>query len=609
MSLCLLCGASTSPGQFICFKCLLETVRVEEKYKSKLDDRHVPRETLDNKTREENMNFTIPQQRAITSNASIIVCLAGAGAGKTSTLIARIKQMLSAGAVAPSEIVVITFTNAAARELIDRLGEAGKLLGYVGTLHGFMLRMIRTHGPRIGMSDKVTIIDEDQRRELIETAVQEMGYKGTKKALDAALNGMDLAKGVNTRDKAQLVAQAYWQSCNRSLLVDFDMMLYWGLRIIRSNPPMPYKALFVDEVQDSSDKDFEIYSALKMAWKFYVGDTDQAIYSFRGGNVENIQRLCNMPGIEVVMLTDNFRCPKLVCDAANSLISKNVLRIEKRTECATGLDGEVEVVKDFSSPVEEMDFVARSINARGQLSVAVLCSTNRVVSQFSNFLASRGVQLAEKKIDDKPEDWPYAKLLLQIAANVDNDYLVARYLQNYTGRSAKEVAEIKREAAQKRASINSFMVLFSPLESLKQEAVMRYLERYSVGFAARDLVAKHLSYLTDTATIADLVFSVNQEFYHRDEETEGVIVTTYHAFKGRERHTVYLPAFEAQFMPGNRAETPAELEERRRIAYVALTRSKFRLVVTCAKSREPHEHTNKLEPVAPSPYFNEANLV
>ncbi len=133
------------------------------------------------------------QQEVIESRASSILCIAGAGSGKTATLVARIARLIHEGA-APASMVVITYTNAAARELTARIGDGVKL-GYVGTLHGFLLRLLTAQGRLIGLPSKLSVLDDDQKTGMLETIRDEMNSKASIKAILPLLTRPDLISG------------------------------------------------------------------------------------------------------------------------------------------------------------------------------------------------------------------------------------------------------------------------------------------------------------------------------------------------------------------------------------------------------------------------------
>lgn len=226
------------------------------------------------------------QQAAIHSDSPLILCLAGPGSGKTRTLVERVKRLILDG-VNPREVVCISFTNAAAIELKSRLGFN---VGFCGTLHAFLLTIIQEHWEELGYrSAKLTVIDSEQADEMLDRCASELKYRGPKKDVLAALN----EKAVRTRQSlAQLVALKYVMELMANGLMSFDMILTEGLRLFDQDRfSLPFTHLFVDEVQDLTDIEYELCMKCPVQNRYLTGDPDQSIFGFKGGNVNHIIEL------------------------------------------------------------------------------------------------------------------------------------------------------------------------------------------------------------------------------------------------------------------------------------------------------------------------------
>ena len=233
--------------------------------------------------------FTKEQKQAIQSQSAKILCLASPGAGKTMVLCERIRYLITSG-TAPAEIVVLTFTNAAAREIQKRIGDVK--LSYTGTLHGFMLRLCTAHASAIGYGGKISVVDADQAEDFLIAVVAKLKLKATKGEIETAiaLGPRALCNGT----PASLIASDYFRTMRKNGLMDFDMVLHYGLEVagytgwMKTEP----KHLLVDEAQDSAEIDFQIYASLPIPNKFLVGDCDQRIFSFRGSS-DAFEKMCN----------------------------------------------------------------------------------------------------------------------------------------------------------------------------------------------------------------------------------------------------------------------------------------------------------------------------
>lgn len=216
------------------------------------------------------------QRRAVESRADNLVVVAGAGSGKTRTLIERIRRLIDQGTPARS-IAAITFTNAGADEVTSRLGQE---IGYSGTLHGFCLRLIQRFGDLVGFHGPVTVVSEERAALMLDAAVKLMRCRATKEQVQCILAlGPVMLMRVRNPNATQLAAAQYFRSLRTANLVTFDTILDYGLLVLDKQPgALPVDGLthlFVDEYQDSGHKDELIYDALAIPSKTFVGDADQ----------------------------------------------------------------------------------------------------------------------------------------------------------------------------------------------------------------------------------------------------------------------------------------------------------------------------------------------
>jgi DNA helicase-2/ATP-dependent DNA helicase PcrA len=575
------------------------------------------------------MNLNQEQHLAVESTAYRILVLAGPGSGKTMTLIARILKLIERGAK-PDDIVCITYTRSAAAEIQKRLGELITVqtppaeqpepmrLGFAGTLHAFAFNMLSKHGTLIGLPPRLSVADDEQRESLVESIAAEMGIKiGVKNVIPLLARG-DLIDGQpGHKSKAELVASVYHSTLKSAGLLDFDSMLFYFLKLLRTitiKIERPFEHLLVDEIQDSSDADMWIYHAMNCRTKFLVGDADQAIYSFRGGNVVNAMNVSHDPGWSTYTLQNNHRCKSVIANAAQVLIEHNAQRYPKIT---TAIDsGGSVVVERFDDPAGEMAFIANELSAdhhshakvarNGNGTCAVLCRTNAIAKQIGTYLKSLGIGVAEKKEVVVPKDWRKAKLLLSVLANPNSDFVVHQFLIASEGRKRADI--IKLKAAGQMKSIND--TLNNPFEMTLDSAV---LEEWKISMESRQRIrdaSSSLSCIMGEWTIPELILFINSQEDVAKEIGDGVHVGTIHASKGREFSTVYLAGFEDEVIPGKKCgDDPSE---ERRLAFVGVTRAKQRLVITWCKGRPqnrgPKLEPGPMEPRTPSRFIAEMGL-
>jgi DNA helicase-2/ATP-dependent DNA helicase PcrA len=567
-------------------------------------------------------DLTLSQQTAINSDEQHIVCLAGPGSGKTRTLTERLARLINDG-VSPKEIICITFTNAAAREIEKRLDKAffantsfseDVQLFYCGTLHGFCLRLLKQHGEVIGFKKEVAMLAEDDQKALVKQVIADLKFKGTMTAVTEQLKKgpqmfqhgpeADSSHTTHTYIDVELIAAEYYHRLRKASLCDFDSLLKFGCALLKRLSPETMKAmgirfLFWDEFQDSSDDDAEILYAFPEGWAtFVVGDPDQAIYGFRGGSPKHLIELAETDRL-VVYLEQNFRSDQQICEAANRLISHNEQRVGKSTISASDQTG---MIKTFSTFNEAQEILGISQDILANVpgySAAVLLRSNALADRFAEGLAAQGIAIAKKEKVAKPSDWKICRTLINLLTNPDNDLLAYWWLVET--KDSRFAAKIKLEALEAFKSINDHFLKLPRATSLG--AIPQTLAKCGISQETIAIVNKAIGTLPTGAGLAELSFALSDEDLHRKESGEGVTVTTMHSAKGREWDAVYLPAFEDGCCPI--LSKSSDMEEERRLAFVAITRARHRLVISYARTRKPAFGGWKPEETQPSRFIPE----
>ncbi|MGB2580276.1 MAG: UvrD-helicase domain-containing protein [Minisyncoccia bacterium] len=302
------------------------------------------------------------KEAALHKNGPILI-IAGAGTGKTSTLTHRILNLVKEG-VAPSEVLAITFTNKAAKEMQDRVNEllakhgfdAGMRYGdarpFIGTFHSLGVHILRAHAHVFGLTKHFTIVDKNSASSLIKEAVKEQG-------IDSKQFSPDRIAGVISRQKGALVTlaqykndvgnayfpmivSAVWERYERLLArekaLDFDDLILKTVILLRDNPDIRkeyqsrWKYIHIDEYQDTNAVQYEMARLLagEAMNICAVGDGDQNIYSWRGANLQNILNFENdYKGAQTILLEENYRSTQTILAVANDVIKKNTVRKEK----------------------------------------------------------------------------------------------------------------------------------------------------------------------------------------------------------------------------------------------------------------------------------------
>jgi DNA helicase-2/ATP-dependent DNA helicase PcrA len=530
------------------------------------------------------------QEWAVTSDSPQILVVAGPGSGKTHTLVSRIKRLIDGGC-APEKLLAITFTNAAARQLEQRI-ESG--LGYCGTLHGFLFRLLQNHGERIGYSEnRLAILDQEQADEILNQSIKELNYRGSKKIVQETL-GSDGGRLMH-----EIVAMHFKSRLRMNGLMTFDMILSEGLRLIRAGAPIPYQHLFVDEYQDSSALDAVIYREMAIPNKFFIGDPDQSIYSFRGGCMGNILELAEQDQVEVLYLERNYRSGTRICDVAQKLIEQNLQRLNKGT-FSNNEPGSV-AVRAHPTQMDEILAVLKAVN-ESEGSSAILLRSNALVSKWSECFKAYGVS-AQADILDMPQGWKLCRSMVGLMADPGNDWLCFWLIKQSKGEAMANAARLNAIAS--GASLNDSTLRIP--SGLALASYTATLARNGVSQESIRKVETLLAALPENATPHDLLMAMAAEDDGKGpSEEHKVIITTFHKAKGREWDNVYLPACEEGILPTlARSE---DMEESRRLFYVGITRARHNLTISFAKERPPAYGGSKPVSATPSRFIEEAGL-
>ncbi|MFA5205077.1 MAG: UvrD-helicase domain-containing protein, partial [Lentisphaeria bacterium] len=299
-----------------------------------------------------NLNHLNPRQReAVCATAGPVLVLAGAGTGKTRVIAHRAAYLVANG-VKPDQILAMTFTNKAAREMRERIAklarpEAAKAMT-IGTFHAFGARLLRQHGGKLGINPAYDIANESYLAGLVRQLLQELGHLGSgvdPEQYRARLSRIRNTLGTPETARAEAVCPEdgiladLWELYVRRLrqmdLLDFDDLLLLPLELWQRCPDLldahrqHYRHLMVDEYQDTNAVQFQIVRALagSEANLCAVGDDDQSIYGWRGADIANILRFEeSFPGAQVIRLEQNYRSTNTILNAANAVIAHNPRR-------------------------------------------------------------------------------------------------------------------------------------------------------------------------------------------------------------------------------------------------------------------------------------------
>ena len=350
------------------------------------------------------------QSEAVRTTSGPLLILAGAGSGKTKTLTHRIAYLIAHESIWPADILAVTFTNKAAKEMRERLGillsqnsSNRGFMPWMGTFHGICVRLLRIEGIAIGIPKNFVIYDEDDRQGLVKQAMKqlqisdnEIKAKSVSSLISSAKNEMidsneyEATAGLPYQKNVAKIYKKYEALRKTAGALDFDDLLLETVRLLREKPKIckkwqtTFKHILIDEYQDTNAAQYNIIKLLVNDKRniCVVGDDWQSIYSWRGAdftNILNFER--DFKGTKVIKLEQNYRSTGNILDAASNVITKNVQRTDKKLWTAAGPGAPVQVHELFDE-AEEARMVAERVathvamGARKFGDFAVLYRTN-----------------------------------------------------------------------------------------------------------------------------------------------------------------------------------------------------------------------------------------
>lgn len=622
------------------------------------------------------------QRRAVERLDGPVMIIAGAGSGKTRVLTYRVAHLINAG-VDPFNILALTFTNKAAKEMRSRIE---KMVGpearniWMGTFHSVFAKILRFEAEKIGYPSNFTIYDTADSKNLIKAILKEEGLDDKTYKPSLVLNRISAAKTnlisaneyvkndelftedrMSAKPKMGIVYQKYADRLFRSGAMDFDDLLYWTNVLLRDFPDVlnkyqnRFKSIMVDEYQDTNYAQYLIVK--RLAAKFenicVVGDDAQSIYAFRGANIENILNFRkDYPDVKTFKLEQNYRSTKHIVGAANHVIEHNKDRL-KKTVWTSNNDGEpISVTRNLTDNEEGMS-VARSIfetkmNEQAKDSdFAILYRTNAQSRSIEESLRKMNIPYRiyggqsfyqRKEIKDlisyfrlviNPQDEEALKRVINYPARgigkttldkivvLANDWgkdlwsiissVEVRQSQFNTGTAQKlelfsnmiksfQVELSTTDAYELGSKIAASSGLIRDLYADKSpEGVSRYeniqellngLKEFVEETPGEDEVVDENQIKTLDTFTADIALLTDADSDKDPNNNDRVSLMTIHASKGLEFPFVYIVGLEENLFPSQLSlSSRTDLEEERRLFYVALTRAEKRVSLSYAVSR------------------------
>lgn len=641
-------------------------------------------------------NLNEQQRAAVQNTEGPVMIIAGAGSGKTRVITYRIAHLIQKG-VDAFNILSLTFTNKASKEMRERIG---KVVGeeakniWMGTFHSVLAKILRIEAEKIGYPKQFTIYDTEDSKSLIRTILKQMQLDDKLYHPNMVCNRISSAKNNlisyqqylqddqiqaedagNRRPLLGLIYETYAKRCYRAGAMDFDDLLFKTNFLFKEHPDVlhkyqrKFKYVMVDEYQDTN---FSQYIIVKKLTAIHhnicvVGDDAQSIYAFRGANIQNILNFeRDYPDLKVYKLEQNYRSTKNIVEAANSVIANNKHQLEKNIFSDNENGDKIKISRVFTDN-EEGRLVAEAIlqdRANGGLlyeDFAVLYRTNAQSRAMEEALRRLNIPYKvygglsfyqRKEIKD-------LIAYFRLAFNPTDEEAIKRVV-NYPKRGLGDTAIEKITVAADQSNVTMWEVICNPhvyLNSripnqLNEFATM--IKSFAVESEKSDAyhsalyIAQHCGILkelhnddsvegraryeniqellngikefTEREDIGDKSLAVfmqevallTNDDNKKDKDKDSVSLMTIHSAKGLEFKNVFIVGLEENLFPSQLSlNSRSELEEERRLFYVAVTRAKKKLTLTYAVSRyrrgiltncEPSRFINEI-----NPYFLETN--
>lgn len=596
--------------------------------------------------------------------------VAGAGSGKTRVITYRVAHLINKG-VDPFSILVLTFTNKAAKEMRDRImkvvGAEAKNI-WMGTFHSVFAKILRVEANKLGYPNNFTIYDTDDSKSLLRAILKEMQlddklynanfvYNRISSAKNNLISAAEYQKNEHIqsedfssgRGRLGEIYQTYAQRCFKAGAMDFDDLLFKTNILLREHPDVLYKYqnkfkyLMVDEYQDTNFSQYLIVKKIAAVNEnlCVVGDDAQSIYAFRGANIQNILNFeKDYPDLRVFKLEQNYRSTQNIVNVANSIIANNKNQLKKNVFSENEQGDKIKVIRSFSDneegkTVAEDIVMQRSLKGLDYKSFAILYRTNAQSRAMEEALRKLNVPYKiygglsfyqRKEIKDliayfrltfNPNDEEALKRVINyprrgigdttierimIAADKNNITLwevitnAATYLDS---RSAGSVGNFGTMIQSFQVMTKTNTAYDTALHIAQHSGILKelYSDKSVEGLNRYENIQELLNGIKEFSEREDIeergldifmqdVALLTNDDNDKDPNADTVSLMTIHSSKGLEYSHVYIVGLEENLFPSQMSlNSRSDLEEERRLFYVAITRAEKRLVISYATSR------------------------
>ena len=590
------------------------------------------------------------QLEAVKITDGPLLILAGPGSGKTRVITYKIAYLLEQGKAKPWEVLAITFTNKAAKEMKERLHNLIEedIKGMqISTFHSFGLRVIKEYYDFFGLDRTFTIIDESDSISLIKKIIKELNFdekkyipRAIKNKISGAKNELLNPEGFKVFARTPYdedvvkIYKKYEEKLKRNSSVDFDDLLMLPIELFRKDKEAlehyqnRYKYVFIDEYQDTNEAQYLLSKMISDKYKniCVVGDESQSIYSWRGANYKNILNFeKDYKNAKVILLEQNYRSTKTILEAANSVIKNNKEKKDKHLWTLNGKGSKIKYLRCYDEKDEILNIIntIKKFKSEGipYKEMVVLYRTNaqsqsiergfientipyKVVGSYAYFNRKEikdlvaYLRLINNEKDDvsliramnAPKRGIGAKTIekLELNANENNVSIFDSITSGKELAFKNLILDIKEKMKDK--SFVDLVELVLDESGLKDEYKEKTIENESrlENLEEFKSIARNFEDYNPSATLEEFLIEISliSDVKEASDCDEVVTLMTMHAVKGLEFDVVFITGLEEGLFPhSNSMFDESELEEERRLFYVAITRAKKVLYLTNARSR------------------------
>lgn len=611
----------------------------------------------------------IQKEAVITTDGPILI-LAGPGSGKTRVITYKIAYLLENKKAKPWEILAITFTNKAAKEMKVRLE---KLISedirsmQISTFHSFGLKIIKENYDFFNLNSSFTILDETDSISVIKKIIKDMNLddkiynaKSIKHKISSAKNELMDSKTYSIYAKSDIeknivkIYEKYEEKLIRNSSVDFDDLLMLPIKLFKKDKKAlehyqsKYKYIFIDEYQDTNEAQYKLSRMISAKYNniCVVGDESQSIYSWRGANFKNILNFeKDYENAKTILLEQNYRSTKRIIEAANSVIKNNKEKKDKHLWTDNNEGSKIKYMRCYDEKDEILNIINEIKYYKTQgisyKEMVVLYRTNAQSQSIERGFIENTIPykvVGSYAYFNRKEIKDLVSYLRLINNNDDDVSLLRAINAPKRGIGNKTIEKLEQNANEKNISIfnaiesgkelqfknlildinekmkdKSFVDLIELVldksglreeyeleKTIENEAKLENLEEFKS-------IAKNFEDYNPGATLEEFLIEISliSDVKETKDNDEVVTLMTMHAVKGLEFDIVFVTGLEEGLFPhSNSMYDEKELEEERRIFYVAITRAKKVLYLTNAKSRVLF---GKIQTNMPSRFIDEIN--